>query len=196
MQFPARYRHAAKIAAKDPGRFRMDYLQLDGSELIATNGRMAVILPVQRDEHDADGFVTVDALLAACKAKGPRNAGPVLLANGDLRAPFANYLAPRPTEGEFPKVRAVVPTFKAGDEGTASVTFDAELLAQIAACLTTDDLKGVTITFKLGREIRKEGLRGEVIGRDMTRADLSPILVVGHRDSARGVLMPMTVDPA
>lgn len=192
------YKHAAKVAASKVGRYAMHHLRLQGTSLVATDGRCLVVLPVERDEHDADGFVTQEALAAACKAKGPRGTGPVLIANGDLRAPFGNYVEKRPTEGEYPRWEAVVPTFKAGDPGTATVTFDPELLAKVAACMTSADLAGVSITFRLGYvpAVTKRALKpGEAPPPlDMTRADVSPILVrAAATPDAVGVVMPMEV---
>lgn len=129
----------------------MQHLQLDGTDLIATDNRRCIVLPVTKDEGDTDGFITTDALLAACKAKHPQGKGydAVLLANTELRAPFGSHVSSRPTEGSFPAVRHVVPTFRQGDKGTASVSFNASYLAELAACLIVDGSPAVRITFRV-----------------------------------------------
>lgn len=48
---------------------------LEGSRLLATNGKALVSIPVEREEGDVDGIVPGDALAAARKSKLLRNVG-------------------------------------------------------------------------------------------------------------------------
>lgn len=211
MQFPIRTKNITKIMAKDASRYAMHQARLVGSSLVATNGYSLVKLPVTLDEHDVDGIVTKDAIVAACKGgtgKAARGRERVLLANGDLRAPFLNYVEPRPdaNDASFPKYDAAIPTFRPGDEGTVTLAFNAQYLADLAACLSEEG-EAVVITVKLGRkqpgayitdeEERKRLNRSYYEPTvDMTKTDGGPMLVHGKDGpgGGLGVLMPITID--
>lgn len=192
MQLKTYATNARKCLSEEGQRYAMRYALLETGDkrLVATDGRRLVLLPVELDEHDTDGYVTNEALAAASKAKPPRGTTAhaqnerCLLANGSLKVPFANFEQPRPDAGNhsFPNYKGALPEFKQGDAGTASITFNAQYLADIAECLSAEG-DAVTITFKLGN-------RKEMLGKEL------PILVTygKDRDAGFGVLMPITVE--
>lgn len=64
-------------------RKNLEHAILDGSNLIATDGRVAVILPVERSKDDRDGYVSPEALINARKVNGEVKCGDsFVLANG------------------------------------------------------------------------------------------------------------------
>ena len=56
-----------KVCSTDATRPALSAPFLRGHHVIATDGHMLVALPVEREEHDVDGWVSVDALKAARK---------------------------------------------------------------------------------------------------------------------------------
>ena len=98
-----------KVAAKEPGRYAMHAVQFERKSalgcpaLIATDGRALVVVPVEAEEHDTDGFVTREALDAARKVarksrRGMPNAR--MIANGSVAIydRESNALPERPKE--------------------------------------------------------------------------------------------------
>lgn len=177
MKFHPNHKHVAKILCKEPGRYAMHLLKLEGAKLIATDGRRLVILPVERDEEDTDGFVTKAALLAACSASTEEHWLAELTATTELHAPLAKHRDPdRPVDGEFPNYEGVVPKFSPSEKGLASISFDARYLHEIAKCIAQNDKNPcVTITFDPKRPT-------------------APILVTGAPNGGTAVLMPVTIE--
>ena len=190
--------------ATEAGRYAMHYLSLrckserfpGKGELAATDGRKLIVLPVECEPHDTDGFVTVDALKAARKVgKATRRHGGIvrIVANGAQAVydrPAENYpeaeaestppamTMPRPTDGAFPKLDAVIPS-SFDDERRTTVGFNAEFLAELQEALGA---RSVLLSFA-----RRD---------DGTIDPACPILVTSGRtrDNGIGVLMPVTID--
>lgn len=198
MLLKSHYKALAKVAAREDGRYAMSKLLLDGPNLVATDGRRLAVVPVERDTDDTDGFVTQEAILAAYKAKKRPAA---LIANGNLKAPLANFTQTRPEGGAdtFPRYKAVVPTFNEGDEGTVTIALNADLLAGLQDALCEEGGYGLRLTLKVGLE-RPRTRDGKELPKDMTHAADSPMLVVpinaDGRTQGYGVLMPMSMTPA
>ena len=88
---------------------RNPYLEVDAdgkrANLVATNGKILAVIPVEPEPGDTSGHVPVDALKTARKgAKGDVSIG----CNGAVELP-GGLSIPRPDEGEFPKWRQVLP---------------------------------------------------------------------------------------
>lgn len=133
-------------ASKDDTRpsLRHAYYQPDKARIVATDGHRLAIVPVTVDPGDTAGYVTDDALKAARKVGRKVNGIAEIAANGTLHTGAGAF--PRPTEGTFPPVDAVIPEYRAGADRTASVTFNPELLTGIVKAIGA--AKGpVTLTF-------------------------------------------------
>ena len=54
-----------RACSNDKTREALANPYLDGQHLVATNGRMLIAVEVEREEHDCDGWVAVEALKAS-----------------------------------------------------------------------------------------------------------------------------------
>jgi hypothetical protein len=103
-------------ASKDASRYSITEPYLDMIKepvMVATNGAIIAVVPVETEEGDASGFVTAEALKAERKAKLG------MICNGELKV-AAGPTFPRPDLGQYPNWRQVIPakdresTFKVG----------------------------------------------------------------------------------
>lgn len=159
-------------ASKDETRPTYCHAYYDPSKarIVATDGHRLACVPVQVDPGDTAGYVTADALKAARKVSKRTNGTAEITANGSLYTGAATF--PRPAdEGRFPPVDSVIPDYRDGSKHTASITFNAELLAGICKAIGAGN-RAVTITFRVDDR-------------------LQPIVVQAGDDNAIGVLMPM-----
>lgn len=127
------------IASTEQARISITEPYLKGDRLIATNGKALVVLPVEREEGDVDGYVTADALAAARKV-GHKTELAQIKCNG-LYALANGATMPRDTmlEGcNFPNIEQVIPT---NTEGRKIIALNAKLLADIAKALDADNLR-------------------------------------------------------
>lgn len=98
------------------------------SELMATDGKMAVILPVEAGEHDTTGTITIEALQAGRKASS-KYSDINISANGSLAVENGPTFK-RPDLTGFPtdNMRSLFPK----EAGKIKVAIDAEKLKAIA----------------------------------------------------------------
>ena len=94
----------------------------DGDKVIATNGRILAVLPVECDEKDVSGYVPRECL------KDARTAGGVVL-NGVAEI-YGGASYPRDAEWNFPNWRQVMPDYT--KEQTVRLAIDAALLKALA----------------------------------------------------------------
>jgi hypothetical protein len=113
------------------------YLQCDdeGMRILATDGHILAVVPVESDEPQTEGFISVEALKAGRKAGS-------LTANGSLSVPSGASF-PRPLtrddgapDAKFPDVKRIIPEHSAAPD----VQIDAELIIRLARALC--DVKG------------------------------------------------------
>ena len=122
----------------DVARPYLRHVYLDTAEqhLIATDGHILASIPVQTDPGDTAGFITVDAIKAARKAKT------VIRAN-DTLAVENGPTFPRPTaenEGDFPDYKKVIPEPSPFD---FTIGIDAELLLRLAQAICANPKKPI-----------------------------------------------------
>jgi len=139
-----------KAAAKDAGRYAMHHVRLErdyaGARLIATDGRILAVLPVQDAEQDDDGFLSSESIAEAVKKPSKKNDTATILANGSIRAcaveagPVVEFERPS-NDHEFPKWRAVVPE----GEPTVRICLNPSYLATVAHAIGAGD--GVVLEF-------------------------------------------------
>lgn len=114
---------------------------LTGSELVATNGKALVSIPVQRDEGDVGGVVPCEALVAARKSHFTKTSGmakielngSAIVADTESRQEF-----PRPPK-TCPDVASIVRDAKAAKH--VSVILNAALLKAIQDSIGCDALE-------------------------------------------------------
>lgn len=144
--------------------------------LLATNGRIAAVVPVVVTDADKSGYIPADALKAARK-----HGNAEFLANGACVMPDGQTFA-RPDHGKYPNVENVIPK----GETKFSVSLDPELLYSLAQAIGSD--RGVTLEFSAeGHALRvrpcfnprAESAKGKVVGFSPAHAE------------ALGLIMPI-----
>ena len=154
-------------------------------DLAATDGRILAVIQVdicsrggpKDDTNDPDapadteGLVTAEALQRATKSATSRQPDAVIQCNGGLRT-IDGTESRRPTDGEFPRWRAIVPE---KEKLPQWVAFDASLLARLCSAIGTDKVR----------------LRFDAAEKGTQRG---PIYVEPLESGRYGVLMPLTVD--
>lgn len=169
ISIPLEIRALQHAASKDATRFNLAGVYCNCNLAVATDGHIMAI-----------------SKIAAAKAELPKNTilkfstkkpGKIARSSGYVMAnEFAGgYTDPlegeriEKIEGEFPDFKRALPSDM---EGSVTVSFDAKLLAQLAAALPGDtDAARVTLQFVPGQ--------------------LGPILVRGNRETSIGVIMPL-----
>jgi len=136
-----------KTASKDPTRYVLNDPYLDTSEidkpvLVATDGRMLAVVPVEVLPEDMSGHVPVDAIKELRKDKSGKSEinlnGKVEVVNADKITRFT-----RP-EGTFPNWKQVVP--QGGEKFT--ISFNPEMLLRVAQAVGCEKGKAITLKFK------------------------------------------------
>lgn len=92
-------------ASKDASRYVITEPYLDMTQepvMVATNGAILAVVPVETEKGDVSGFVTAEALKAERKAKLG------MLCNGELKVAGGPSFF-RPDNGAFPNWRTVLP---------------------------------------------------------------------------------------
>jgi hypothetical protein len=103
-------------------------------ELLATNGRIAAIVPVLISAEDKAGYIAIEALKAARKGNGS------FIANSACTMPDGQTFA-RPDMGNYPNFDAATPK----GETKLAISLDPELLYQLAQAMGSE--RGVTLEF-------------------------------------------------
>jgi len=107
--------------------------QVHQARLIATNGRIAAIVPVVKHE-DTEGYISSEALKASRKGNGS------FVCNGVCEMPDGQKFS-RPELGKYPNIDQVIPK----DAATCSFSIDPELLYNLAQAIGSS--RGVTIEY-------------------------------------------------
>lgn len=163
---------------------RSVYLDMSGTgpngpaRLLATNGRIAAIVPVLSDAADSAGYIPADALKASRKSKME---APQFTANGVCKMADGQEFT-RPDHGNFPNIDQVIPK----GETTFSISLDPELLYAVAQAIGSE--RGVTLEFS------GEGYALRVKPTDNPRAESAKGANVGFAPAcpdALGLIMPI-----
>lgn len=106
-------------------------------ELLATNGRIAAVVPVLLSDADSAGYIPAEALKASRKGKSE---SPEFTANGVCKMADGQEFT-RPDHGNYPNMDAVIP------KGATvwSVSLDPSLLHDLAQAIGSG--RGVTLEF-------------------------------------------------
>lgn len=220
-----------KAMAKEAGRYAMHYVRFErvspvtnGPALVATNGRILALVPVEAEEHDADGWISAEALKEARKRgkKGRHLNGARLVANGAL----AVYDRPSTALPERPANSAIVGRTIHGtnvevvpasgpmlppepDTSTPCVTLQRPMhegeFPRYSAAIPPADRPEARISFNpdflsdladaLGSSSEARCVTLGIATRpDGTLNREAPIRVTTSTQGAIGVLMPVTID--
>lgn len=146
--------------------------------LIATDGRIAAVLPVDElDDGDVGGLIPAEALKAATKGKSSDGRATVF-ANGKIEVALskdsrASFERPQRNEEDFPNVEAVVPD---RDAFNFMFTFNVSHLARLAKSLGSD-----VLSLKVQRDPE-------------SKSTTKPIRAEVPGTTKVGVIMPITID--
>ena len=112
------------------------YLDVDNSLIVATNGHIMAVCPVELDEGDTSGYVSSECIKAGIKAspvtkRTDKTAN--IKANGSLVLDN-NQTFPRPELGTFPDYKRVLPD---PSKAEMVISLDAKLLKDLADAINT-----------------------------------------------------------
>jgi DNA polymerase III sliding clamp (beta) subunit (PCNA family) len=165
-----------KVCSKDATRFAINAPFLDIKEgnanLISTNGRAIVVIPVQVGPEDAQGYIPIDGLKAARKAVRGKGGDIEATANGAFALPTGQSF-PRNVDATFPNWRQVMPAEK---PYVLEIGLNAAYLLEIVQAL------GGTGNVRLGFTGPNEPI--------LVRAMDGPLK---HESEAKAVLMPVRI---
>jgi hypothetical protein len=172
--------HKIELAAsKDQTRAALlnPYLErgADGDKVIATDGRMLAVLPVECDEKDVTGYIPRECL------KDARKAGGVIL-NGVAEV-YCGASYPRGTEYNFPQWRQVMPDYSR--RRTVKLGIDPALLKRLA-----DAIGAEIVCLEFPVDGPGEWQSGDRITDPLI---VKPSARSGGENPAHGVLMPCRV---
>ena len=152
-----------RVCSTEKGRESLANPYLDGTHLVASNGRALIALEIERDAEDVDGWVSIEALKASRKTEKAWDVKTVGCNGTCTLTDGRSY--PRPLEGttsRFPNWRQVIP--EGGSFPQAHVAFDPRMLLDISKALGSEE--GVKLTFQTedGRVMRVSPLFGPLKG--------------------------------
>ena len=176
MKMDARFKPEL-IVSKDKQRVAIATCYLQGKFLLATDGRMLVKIPVEREEGDTDGPVTIEAIAAARKLG--RKLGLVVIACNDALVTPDGASFPRNAAVSYPQVEQAIP----GKRKEVKLGLNAALLKALADALGDDGKTGVVLAYEVGAD----GTPGT------TPISITLNCAAGGRDGIKAVLMPMRV---
>jgi len=148
------------------------HLDVENKLLVATDGRILVVVPAEIDKDEIGGPITPEAFKSARKGITPKQKENgqeinIVCQDTELKTYTKNGLVTlqRPQNIIYPKYKQIIPT----NEASIKITFNPELLMRIAKAIGSKKL--VTL------EIKDE---------------LSPIKICSEKETtAFGILMPM-----
>lgn len=206
MRIPSTKIEAAAATRDVRAYINQPWLDVERQRIVATDGHILAIVPIETDEGDASGPIPTEAIKAARKMyRHTPDAMGVFKANGAIAFPNG-YTIPRPDGiGEFPDVDRLVPAVRmvechclradcpayefdpdcatCGGTGqrpaAPDVVINADLLARLQAALCDQDAKYVGVRLFLART---PGGRIDTTG---------PIRVEVSTPGRVGVIMPM-----
>ncbi len=129
------------VASKDCTRYAINFADLKGDKLTATDGTALVQVKVQRDETDVDGFVPIAALKEGRRlATANKNREVEIELNGCAKLTNgATFERPGEDSGtKFPDVTEVMPSGAI----KVKIGLDAEKLLAIAEALNDGNFRG------------------------------------------------------
>lgn len=179
MKFGSQYL-VEKVTSDEPARYALHHVHLDveRKSLCATNGKALVSIPVEPEEGDVSGLLSVDAVKAARKIAGKRGE-PCIKANGAAVLDDGSS-HPRP-EGMFPDVSTFL---KGAPAWGVQLTIDPTLLLALAKAMGGEG-HNVTLRFQVHRPENGNGERFVVAKQAPIHASIP-----GQPD-VTGIIMPI-----
>lgn len=169
-------------ASKDKTRHSITepYLEIRefGSRMVATNGKILAVVPVETTPDDVSGYVSADALKASRKVKQIES---VIRCNGALET-WDGITYPRPDLGTYPNVEQVIPKNEPTHvKKRVVVKFDSNLLSKLASAIGTEG-----VVMEMLWDSQNETISDPIIVKPTSTNECRPA-----SPEAFGVLMPM-----
>ncbi len=120
------------LAARTPGKLVISNVNVANGRAYATDGYIMARVPVELEDGDQDGLLSVEAIKEASKANRTILANSVVTVTATKTGAQTTYA--RPMLGEFPNCDQIIPT----EPGPFKVCLDAILLAKLAEAMGTD----------------------------------------------------------
>jgi len=157
-------------AKKGDARYFIQNPHLDAEKKIlwATNGHIAVRIPVETSETDVSGSISLEAITYAATIAAAGKTIPEIAANGSLDIGETSFTRP---DGKFPDAEKIYQE-NLVRETKAIISIDAKLLHDLAAALSKKGKAG-GVTLEIGGE-------GDAV-----------LVISNDNSEARGILMPM-----
>jgi hypothetical protein len=130
------------VAAKEASRYAIDspWFDAKAGAVRATDGRMAISIPVEHYGGEETGSLPAAALKAFRKEAKYKPHVPIVGVNGSVSC--LGITMPRPAECNAPDVGAVIPAKqKASEEGYTVICLNAVYLAKIAKALGVESVR-------------------------------------------------------
>lgn len=168
--------------SKDKTRHSITEPYLDiresGSRMVATDGKILAVVPVETTPDDISGYVSAEALKASRKG---RQVESVIRCNGALETwDGASY--PRPDLGTYPKVDQVIPKNEPTHiKKRVAVKLDSTLLSKLASAIGTEG-----VVMEMLWDSQDETVSDPIIVKPASTNGCRPA-----SPEAFGVLMPM-----
>lgn len=118
----------------DPDRFTIRNVNLAGDKLVATDGRILAVVPVEREDGDVDGMISTSAMASARQAD--KKSVRLSKKFATTRRKGHIVLHPREQEGTFPDWTLVPP--KDDDKPVMAIALDAHLLVKLASAIVVN----------------------------------------------------------
>ena len=172
MKLPCKAEKTLKkvCAKKGDARYFIQNPHLDAEKKIlwATNGHIAVRIPVETSETDVSGSISLEAITYAATIAAAGKTIPEIAANGSLDIGETSFTRP---DGKFPDAEKIYQE-NLVRETKAIISIDAKLLHDLAAALSKKGKAG-GVTLEIGGE-------GDAV-----------LVISNDNSEARGILMPM-----
>lgn len=149
----------------------------EGKRMLATDGHILAIVPVETNDNDCTGVLSLETIAAARLAQKQSKSIPINLhVNGKatIEAPGEIKIEHPLMEGKFPKCDEVVPKF----EGPCTIAFNVDLLLRLADALKQKET---------GKHIKPRIVQLWIKDREST------VLVKIRGSEGIGVIMPCRV---
>ena len=148
MKMPNRQLDKATAGKKDMRSTLLEpYLDTEHERIVATNGHILAVCPVELDENDTSGTVSSESIKAALKIapeRARRDKTANVKANGSLVLENGATF-PRESNGPFPQIDRVIPDTSVAE---MVISFDAKLLKELADAINTPGTSVIKLHIK------------------------------------------------
>lgn len=166
-----------ELCSTDKTRNVLFHPYLSGNELVATDGKAMICLPVELEEGDCHGWVSIEALKMARKLNKNLDNLSIKVKNDGLILMDGTVL-PQPNVGSvYPNYRPILEAnLSKEQEPVSSIAFNPDYLSSVASAFGCANEKGVKLVFRAGMgAIQAIPLSGPFAGNEKAVSIIMPI---------------------